>query len=690
MNLREYHYDNSDLGAKLNQDGSVTFKVWAPNVSSIALNLYEANDSEKLITTYKMVESDTIWELTAAPIESCCTTLDGYYYDFTVTHQDGTIKNALDPYALSMAGFSPINGNTDMGKGAIVAMDSDQAGTKPLSMGISHLATPTDMIAYEVHVRDFTIGTDTQHPGTFLGFAGYTQGIEHLKELGITHVQFLPVQNYFTVDEGNKEYQEVGSAYNWGYDPHNYFTLEGWLASDEEDPYSRIREFRTLVNTLHENGIGVIMDVVYNHTYGHEIFENLTPGSYYRMFDGHISGATGAGPTLESRNPMVQKLIIDSLLFFVEEYGIDGFRFDLMGFMDIDTMIAIRAALGENIVLQGEAWNFTDLPITEAPVKGHSANYPHDCNIALFNDSTRDSYVGKTPRGGFALGVYDHTDVCRAGIIGNIINYSNKAITIDGYHRFAYSPNETLQYLSIHDGFTLWDKVNLSFHGDMKKRARIVRMSLAMLFTSQGKIIIQGGTEIGLTKPFGDKQRPHDPEPNRTHTSEAVTVDDDMDDITHFHENSYSSSDFINKIRWERKEQPLFKNLNAYVSGLIALRRANPALRLSSSENIKKGLEFFLVDDFNAYRVIAYTLDNTIENYYGMGVEPTNYSKLVVVHNASFELLELKSEEFSKDLEVLVDADHAGTTPIDLTDIVVEDGSLFITANTTVVLGLRK
>jgi len=224
----------------------------------------------------------------------------------------------------------------------------------------------------------------------------------------------------------------------------------------------------------------------------------------------------------------------------------------------------------------------------------------------------------------------------------------------------------------------------------MKERVHLAKFSLGMLFTSQGKVIIQGGTEIGLTKPLGARHQPKDPESDRAHTSEFINFDDDIGNITHYHENSYSSSDFVNKIRWKRKENILFKGLNNYCAGLIKLRRSANVFRYSTSENIKKGLKFILVDDFNAYRVIAYTLDNTIEHNYGAGIERIPYSKFLVVHNASFETLNLEDEEFYEGMDILVDSENAGIIPIEDTEIVVKDGSLKITANTTVVLGIRE
>ena len=690
MDLRKYIYAGDDLGVTFKEDKTAKIKVWAPNIKNIHLNLYSKHDSERIVFSKNMVKlEDDIWSIILREEETGYKSLERFFYDFKVEHLDGTVKKALDPYAKSMASFTPSKDPNNVGKGAIIFIDSEEAGKKPVSIGMSNLASPTDMIAYEVHIRDYTIGIDMKNAGTFEAFINYEDGINHLKDLGITHVQLLPIQNYFTVNESNKNYTDLGSDYNWGYDPHNYFTVEGWLAADEVDPYGRIKEFRALVNKLHANGIGVIMDVVYNHTYKWEVFENLTPGSYYRMFGDEISGGTGAGPTVESRNPMVRKLIIDSLLYFVEEFGIDGFRFDLMGFMDIETMRAIRKALGENIILQGEAWNFTDLPIEEAPVKGHIANYPHDLNLALFNDSTRDSYLGTMEQDGFIQGNYDMAYVCRAGIIGNILDYYDKKVSIDIYHRFALSPNENLQYLSIHDGFTLWDKINLSIDGTMEFRAKIAKFSMGMLFTSQGKLIIQGGTEIGLTKPLGEEQKKKDPEPDRAHTSDRINHDDDIGKINDYHENSYSSSDYVNKIRWERKDHPLFKNLNNYISGLIKLRRSANSFRYSTSENIKKGLKFILGDDLNSHRIIAYTLDNNVEDSYAENIERTNYNKYIVVHNGAFEELKLTHQEFENKVDILVDSEQAGITHIEDTAIKIEDGVLTITPNTTVVLGVK-
>jgi len=687
MKYSRYLYSENDLGATLHPDGTATFKLWSPSVKRVILSLYSKNDYNRKLNSFDLEKDEEgIWSTTLHKDNCGIDDLNGFFYQYEITHKNGKVKHGLDPYAKSMAPFNPECDVDNIGKAAIVSLDSHLAGNRPNSIGDSNLATPTDMVAYEIHVRDFTINLDIPDAGTFSAFANWEEGIKHLKELGITHVQLLPVQNYFTVNETDKFFKEKGAKYNWGYDPHNYFSLEGWLAADTHNPYGRIREFRDLVNKLHENGIGVIIDVVYNHTYGTEIFENIAPGCYYRTYDGIISGKTGAGPTLESRAPMVRKLIIDSMKYFVDEFGIDGFRFDLMGFIDSETISIIRKELGDSIILHGEAWNFTDLPLEEAPIKGIPATFPHDINLGVFNDSTRDFYTGRLHERGFVQGEYHMAPVVRAGIIGNIVNYFDQKISLDTYHRFAISPVESLQFVSIHDGFTLWDKLNLTIKGGERDINIFAKQSLALLLLSQGKIILQGGTEIGHTKPLGKK----DPEPHRAHSSELITPDEEFPTIRHFHENSYSSSDFVNQIRWNRKNRDYIQNLYAYTKGLIELRRSSPGFRFAEGRNIRKGIKFIGYDHPHSYSFIAYTVDNTLDDSYGKDVTPTPYKEYIVVHNASYGELKFKHPEISPNWDLLVDNINAGITPILDSKVKVEFEKVTIPPHTTIVLGIKE
>lgn len=402
----------------------------------------------------------------------------------------------------------------------------------------------------------------------------------------------MPVHNHFRVNETDRSFQgkeKETPNYNWGYDPHSYFSLEGWYSTNAKDPYKRINEFRSLVDKLHAANIGVIVDVVYNHTFQYTILNDLAPGIYHRKRGGSMPVGD---PAVESRSPMVRKLIIDSLKHMVDYYGVDGFRFDLMGFMDVETMKAIRKELGDDIVLHGEAWNFTDLPLSEAPIKGIYDSYPHGINLGVFNDTSRDAYAGRNAEPGFIQGILHENPKTKSGIIAGIKGFTNSGvytdINDDDYNIFADSPEETLQYLTCHDGFTLWDKINLSYDGSTVERANLVKQSAAMLFTSQGKVLIQAGSEAGRTKPLS----PVDPELDRAHTSSLWNEDIDLPGVDHFHENSYRSSDYTNMFRWNRLDQGPFNDIHDYFKGLIKLRRAIPALRYSSSTMINEGLRF--------------------------------------------------------------------------------------------------
>ncbi|BDU49446.1 pullulanase-associated domain-containing protein [Haliovirga abyssi] len=613
-----FYYSGDDLGAKLNSDGTVDLKVWSPLAMEISVNIYDKTDQNKKVAgAIKLNLGDAgVWSVKLNKANTTLDNMDGYFYQYEVKAyypQEKAVKTkqALDPYAKSMASFDS-NSNDKIGKGAFVDINSINAGEKSSSIGNTNLENSVEEIAYETHVRDFTISAEDvpeNERGTFKGFSDFTKGLTHLKNLGITDVQFLPVQNYYTVNEKEKSYMPVGNGdktnYNWGYDPHNYFTVEGWLSSDSEDPYNRIKEYRELVGKLHENGIGVIMDVVYNHTYGWDVFENIAPGCYYRTIEGTISTKSGAGPTVESRNKMVRKLIIDSLKHFVNEYGVDGFRFDLMGFIDTDTMKEIRKEVGDKIILQGEAWNFTDLDKGESPIKGETASYPHNIDLAVFNDTSRDSYSGSTSAegdNGFVQGNIKLTGKVKAGIIGGITGFDNGGtplnITENGYDLFADSPKETLNYQSIHDGFTLWDKINLNIKGTKEIRAKYVKQAMAMLFTSEGKIIIQGGDEIGRTKPLALDDANGS---NRAHTNSNYDSDGEPDSSGgKLHENSYKSPDYTNMFRWDRMDKEPYASLDEYVQGLVKMRKSIPAFRYENSESIKNGLKFIGEEGFNS------------------------------------------------------------------------------------------
>jgi pullulanase len=605
-------YTGDDLGLTYTAgtNNIATVKVWSPVASEMNLLLYDAADQYSLLDTFPMTEdAKGVWTGSIDPADvTGVSNIDGYYYQLQVTAL-GETKIALDPYAKSMAAFygddqsgRPANQRDTIGKAAIVDLSSVSAGSVP-TVNTGSLGSPEDFIAYEVHIRDFTIKDNplvtSGNEGTFTGFA---EGVDHLTDLGITHAQILPVMNHYKVVETDRDYDAGVEKpnYNWGYDPHSYFTLEGHYSSDATDPYARIAEFRDMVDTLHVEGVGVIMDVVYNHTVGMMIFENVAPGLYHRA----SGGATPVGdPAIASERPMVRKLIIDSMKSMVNDYGVDGFRFDLMGFMDIDTFTAIRAVPElANVFLYGEAWNFTD--ITDGMVKG-STLYPHNLNVAMFNDTIRDAVKGSGENGhqtdlGFIQGEGSISKVLAGVLAGieNVVDGTGFLETSPSYDYFAQDPAEALQYLGVHDGFTFWDKINLTVDGTLDERIEAYNQATAMLFTSQGKILIQAGAEFGRTKPLDT----NDPEENRAATTPAVNADPDTG-ATSLHNNTYSSSDFTNYIRWNRKTDTNgfgsgstlgFSTIYNYYKGLIDMRQNIPEFTLESKSAIESNVKLLL------------------------------------------------------------------------------------------------
>jgi pullulanase len=597
----EFYYGGSDLGAQYRTDGSVQIKVWSPPATSVVVHFFHPGNPDKETGQKMMQRSEKgVWVLEAQPREVGLSSLDGAYYQLEVT-AFGQTRRALDPYAKSMAAFNP-QALDVVGKAAILSSKrTDPAGFgEDRFFNSDIMRNRADMVAYEIHVRDFTIdpnsGVDSSQRGTY---AGFSKKISHLQDLGVTHVQFLPLQNYYTVNEIDRAFRDGKTTdlnYNWGYDPHNYFTPEGWLSTDATDPYKRVLELKELVRNLHSAGMGVIMDVVYNHTYNANIFENVCPGCYYRRDDrGRISTFTGAGPTVESRRAMVRKLIIDSLKYYVDEYHVNGFRFDLMGFMDRRTVEMVRDTLGPDVILHGEAWEFTDLPWGHGATK---SNLPEGREVGAFSDTTRDAFAGRMDASGFVQGNFFANHKVRSGIIGNIRSYNadydrngypDANLSSDSYDRFARSPLENLGFLTVHDGFTLWDKINLSWNGTADERSRLSQFAYSMLLSSQGRVILHGGDEIARTKPLAS----NDPHPERAHTSKIVNQDPDLPGVRYFHENTYKSSDYTNMVRWERKKTPFGKDLYNYTKQLIALRRELPVLRMESSDDVNNSLRFF-------------------------------------------------------------------------------------------------
>lgn len=569
---KQFNPTSRRMGVSKKHSG-FSFTLWSPNAVRVKLLIYSPDNGELVFSKMSKKGLRGLW---LTNIDHKEFNVDKFHYMYEVT-AFGKTKIGLDPYSKSMSSFSPKSKNP--ARGVVL----DLKASRPYK-SINNMANELDFIGMEAHIRDFSHSNNFER-GTYKGFE---ERLGYFENLGITHIQLMPLHNFHTVDENNRSFQgdrvnKKDVNYNWGYDPQNYFTPEGWYSLDPSNPMSRVNELRNLVKKIHSKNMGAILDVVYNHVYDHTIFEDVAPGAYLRRnSNGDISYHTRAGASLESRSEMVRKLMIDSLKLWKNFYKFDGFRFDLMGFHDKETMIQIRKELGPDTILYGEAWEFTDLPRHIATTK---SNLPKSAKLSAFNDTGRDSFTGVMQSKGFVQGETALIPKVKAAIIGGIKNFPGKeyGVSEDLYHRFATSPSETLNYLTIHDGFTLWDKINLSVKASSIERQRKVKQALAMLMTSQGKIILHGGVDIGRSKPLAV----NDPSADRAHTSSDVNMENN---IKYFHENSYKSPDSTNKINWKRADQ--FKGLSKYTKGLIELRRSLPSLRLKKADSIKNGLTF--------------------------------------------------------------------------------------------------
>jgi pullulanase len=571
---KESTYYGDDLGA-VYTPLSTTFKVWAPTIEKITLLVYENFEDDKR-EEYEMAKANKgVWEFKLAG------DYKNKYYNYLV-YREGEQKETPDIYT---------KGASANGKRGMIV---DFSSLNPCNwekhrrpVGINR----TEAIIYEVHVRDFSVDANSgiENKGKYLGFTekntktseGVVTGLEHLKDLGITHVHLLPVYDFASVDETKDEY-------NWGYDPYLYNVLEGSYASDAKDGTVRIREFKSLVQTLHENGISVVMDVVYNHTFAIENspMDILVPGYYYRKDDqGNYTNGSGCGNETASEKPMMRKFMVDSIKFWAEEYKIDGFRFDLMALHDIDTMKEIEKQakiINSNIIIYGEPWTggTSSLDPSLQLRKGNQRNM----QLSVFNDNLRDALKGDNDgtRIGFVNGGSGLETEVKKGIVGSI-NYSNDI------SNFAKEPGETINYVSAHDNLCLYDKIEKSNANNTEfEREKMNRLALAIILTSQGVPFIQGGTEI-----LRSKQGNH---------------------------NSYNAGDAVNEILWSKKAE--CAETYEYIKGLITLRKSQKVMTLDSAEEVRKAL-IFLQTPLNS---VAYELTSPFKD---------DYSKLIIIHNSN-------------------------------------------------------
>lgn len=619
--LDKQAYDGNDLGANYTKE-KTTFKVWAPSAEKVYLKRYTTgSDNEqgaRVISTLKMLKGDDgIWYYTVFG------DIKNTYYTYIVT-TDGKEQETCDIYAKAVG----VNGNRAM----VVDLDSTDPDGWDKDKHITY-DSATDAVVWEVHIRDFSISPDSgvtdANKGKYLAFTetGTTlnnegvisTGIDYLKKLGVTHVQLLPVFDYATIDETQD------GEFNWGYDPKNYNVPEGSYSSDPYDGNVRINEFKKMVQALHEAGIGVIMDVVYNHTYTAKdsSFQKTVPNYYYRMNkDGTFSDASGCGNETASEHAMFRKYMIDSILYWIQEYHIDGFRFDLMGVHDITTMNKIREAVdkldgGKKIILYGEPWTGGTLGTSNATAVQSNINQLNN-RIGAFNDKVRDAVKG---------------DVFIASNAGFVQNGINDGDVIDGIQAnnskttsggWSNQPSQCVTYVSAHDNYTLYDKLVLSARTDQNFTDRddalvdMNKLAGAIYITSQGLTFMQAGEEFARTKQ-GD-------------------------------ENSYKSSTSINMLDWSNVQK--YRDLVSYYSGLIEIKKAFSPFRDSTTA----ASERMVFSDNDNDGLIAYTLTNTDKKL------KTEWSQVALIFNSSAEEKEvtLKGDKLPSEWAIIADKNSAG------------------------------
>ncbi|OJF77258.1 MAG: type I pullulanase [Treponema sp. CETP13] len=604
---------------------SAVFNVWAPSSSSAVLKLYK-NDTDKDATKsvdMNKNEETGVWTATVKG-----SNIDGWFYTYLLDNANGS-NEVLDPYASSMAAYRNEGGS---GRAAVVDMNSKSAIPNGWTNNYVNLAQREDAIIYEVSVRDFTISPDSgvkATPGTYKAFI---EKLPYLKSLGITHIQLQPVLNFYYTDETDQSYEDAGTSsnnnYNWGYDPHNYFTPEGWYSSNPEDPYSRVKELRELVNAAHEQGIGVLLDVVYNHVANTALFDNIVPGYYFRMKDGKLLSASGCGNDTASERSMMARLIKDSTKHWVEEYHVDGFRFDLMGLMESNSVLNAYDACAEvnpDVLFEGEGWKMYNGP---TGTSGLDQNYMNKTDsISVFNDEIRDAIKA----GGFneaGNGFITNKPVSAKHIFTNMCGTPELNYRAD-------DPGDSIVYIVCHDGLTLHDSISNNAKlkdSDSAQRAELIaraKIGNLLVLTSQGVAFLQGGQELGRTKP-------------KLHASGET--------VGNFVRNSYDSSDNINQFVWTLSDD--YANLQKYTAGLIALRSSTKAFRLGDSETIAKKVSFYE----DALADTIYELAFKVSN-----VDGYNWYVLVNVNG------EAKTIDLGEDLtgaEILVDAQNAGVSAI--------------------------
>lgn len=602
-----YKYDG-ELGARVSQAGKqVDVTFWSPSADQVDLVIYDKNDQNKVVGKVAMTKGEAgTWKGTLTPQTNLgIKDYRGYFYHYEIT-RGGKKVLVLDPYAKSLAAWN--SEDAEKGESYKIAkaafVEPSEYGPKDLTYAkIPNFKKREDALIYETHVRDFTsdpaISKDLK--SQFGTFSAFIEKLDYLKDLGVTHIQLLPVLSYYFVNElKNAErmdkYASSNSNYNWGYDPQNYFSLTGMYSTNPKDPAKRIEEFKNLVNEIHKRGMGVIMDVVYNHTAKTSIFEDLEP-NYYHFMDADGTPRTSfGGGRLGTTHYMSRRVLVDSIKYLTSEYKVDGFRFDMMGDHDAESVQkAYEEAkkLNPNLVMLGEGWK-TYTGDENKPVQPADQSWMKSTDtVGVFSDDIRNTLKSGYPNEG-----------APAFITGGKRNVESvfKNIKAQPTNFEADSPGDVIQYIAAHDNLTLFDIIAQSIKKDPAVPAnnqeihRRLRLGNLMVLTSQGTPFIHSGQEYGRTKQFRDPAYkypvPDDKVPNKSHL--LTNADGTPFEYPYFIHDSYDSSDAVNHFDWTKAtdsgKYPENAKSRAYMKGLIALRKSTDAFTRKTKAEVDQNV----------------------------------------------------------------------------------------------------
>ena len=622
----KYTYTGNDLGNTYSKT-ETKMRLWAPTATAVKVVTYAKADTP----LKDGVETAMTQDVNGTWVASVSGDKDGLIYNYRVT-VDGVTNEAVDPYVRA----TTINGQRGVVVDLAKTNPANWKKTKPAFSGKT-----TDAVIYELHVRDFSMdassGIPAAHKGKFLAFTnlntsfnGQKTGLSAIKDLGVTHVELLPFFDFASVDEATP-------SFNWGYDPQNYNVPEGSYSTDPNKPTARITELKQAIQAMHDQKLRVNMDVVYNHVYNAGEFsqEKIVPGYWFRTDEsGGLTNGTGVGNDTASERPMVRKFIVDSVKYWATEYNLDGFRFDLMGIHDIKTVNEVTAALkaiDPTIIVIAEGWNMGTLPDDQ---KANQLNISKLNNVAMFNDQIRDGLKGSVFNAtdtGWATGKISAAADIYAGIVGNV-DYSaaflNKWTTT--------APGQSVNYVESHDNLSLADKLTASVKGISPAGvAQLSQFATSVAFLAQGVPFMQAGQEFLRSK--------------------------------NGNENSYNADDATNSLKWSTKAK--YAATTKYYQGLIALRAAHPAFRMSTTAQVKANLKFLKTTN----DVIAYSLN-------GKAVKD-KASTIVVIHNPNpgAAIVTLPN---GKKWSIVVKGGVAGTKTIES----ITAGKVSVAGQTTMVL----